>query len=818
MKTKLFFLTLFICSYTFSQNLPTGHYGRFEFSGGSLINASPGSGPNFNTPSSITLVNDRFGNAGDAIGSLSQMGGHTLGSTNYMNTTLSFWIKNGSSSSSFRERILQIYGTGGYGYKLEMNGAGFYLDAKAFNGTNGQIIRSHSNLGDNQWHHIVIRTTAIVSNTRIAVDVFVDGVLKSGTSGIIIPTNSHVISNFLKSAQLVVSVGSTYLGSIDDIYFYKSSLTDAQINDIYNYVPLDCFAPTNIVVTSTSATTTNVSWDIAVAAATYDVTYVEAGGAINTGITISNINGTSTTLTGLTDGTNYDIYVRNNCTGVNSAQSEYSSSTQLLNRSYVDTAATGDNTGSSWTNAYTSLQTALANIDAGDEIWIAKGTYKPHVTDRNVSFNINTENANIYGGFAGTETQLIDRNNSLIHTTNSTILSGDLLADDDTNITYNNTTRGDNSLRIIQIKADNILIDGVTIANGYANGSSGEGRFGAALDTDDSVGFFTIKNSIIKNNVAWWAAGLMLTSNISTSTMTIDKCIFDNNLSSGSAAFYVLPKANRTMNFNLTNSLFKNNKTDNNTTSRKGYGTSAGFIRAYYTGVLINAVVVNNTFVNNQNLGTTVGSDFPVLGISKENGSFGTLTIANNIFWGNTENGGATAKAFGKAIDANLPNNTTVYNSIDQDGFSNITYKLLTTISNPLFTSATDFTLQTGSPAIDSGDNSKMPSGITTDLLGAQRIFNTTVDMGCYEFGAALGIEENVLLEDFKLYPNPVRNTLIIKLAEALEKIEVYSILGRKVLENNTSTINVSNLSSGLYLLKVYTQDGKVGVKRFIKE
>ena len=122
MKTKLFFLTLFICSYTFSQNLPTGHYGRFEFSGGSLINASPGSGPNFNTPSSITLVNDRFGNAGDAIGSLSQMGGHTLGSTNYMNTTLSFWIKNGSSSSSFRERILQIYGTGGYGYKLEMNG------------------------------------------------------------------------------------------------------------------------------------------------------------------------------------------------------------------------------------------------------------------------------------------------------------------------------------------------------------------------------------------------------------------------------------------------------------------------------------------------------------------------------------------------------------------------------------------------------------------------------------------------------------------------------------------------------------------------
>ena len=91
--------------------------------------------------------------------------------------------------------------------------------------------------------------------------------------------------------------------------------------------------------------------------------------------------------------------------------------------------------------------------------------------------------------------------------------------------------------------------------------------------------------------------------------------------------------------------------------------------------------------------------------------------------------------------------------------------------------------------------------------------------MGIYEFGApSLGVEDNVLLENFKLYPNPVRNILNIQLEEILEKVEVYSILGRKVLDGNTSTINVSNLSSGMYLLKVYTQDGKVGVKRFIKE
>ena len=72
--------------------------------------------------------------------------------------------------------------------------------------------------------------------------------------------------------------------------------------------------------------------------------------------------------------------------------------------------------------------------------------------------------------------------------------------------------------------------------------------------------------------------------------------------------------------------------------------------------------------------------------------------------------------------------------------------------------------------------------------------------------------------DSIKLYPNPVRNTLNIQLEERLEKVEVYSILGRKVLENTTSNVNVSNLSSGMYLLKVYTQDCKVGVKRFVKE
>eukprot|EP01132_Coremiostelium_polycephalum_P017802 gene17802-21277_t len=100
---------------------------------------------------------------------------------------------------------------------------------------------------------------------------------------------------------------------------------------------------------------------------------------------------------------------------------------------YVKPVATGTGAGTSWTNASDDLQATLNNSAAGDQIWVAGGTYKPNRKadalntgtpyDNNNAFILKAD-VKVYGGFAGTETLFAQRN--LTITANKSILSGDL--------------------------------------------------------------------------------------------------------------------------------------------------------------------------------------------------------------------------------------------------------------------------------------------------------------------------------------------------------------------------------------------------------
>jgi hypothetical protein len=75
-----------------------------------------------------------------------------------------------------------------------------------------------------------------------------------------------------------------------------------------------------------------------------------------------------------------------------------------------------------------------------------------------------------------------------------------------------------------------------------------------------------------------------------------------------------------------------------------------------------------------------------------------------------------------------------------------------------------------------------------------------------FSINTELSNSENEIL-DMMIYPNPVDGNYvtILSTAQGLKEIEVYSVTGRKVIDTaiNGSTLDVSSLNTGFYLLKV---------------
>ncbi|QTE22997.1 FG-GAP-like repeat-containing protein [Polaribacter cellanae] len=409
---------------------------------------------------------------------------------------------------------------------------------------------------------------------------------------------------------------------------------------------------------------------------------------------------------------------------------------------YVNASATGKNDGTSWVNAYNSLQDGVKNAGfCGDEIWIAKGIYKPG-NNRTDAFTP-PANVKIYGGFNGTETTLNQRN----WKANPTILSGEIGA----------AGNADNSYTLLKIEDKNkITIDGLIFENAFAdNKNSLSGRTGAGIYINKASNI-TIDHGIFRNLTA--------------------KPTGANGVGAGIVVY------ESTASVKVNNSLFYNNTAT--------YGGAISVERGAQLD-LVNCTLVNNTATN------TGG------GLHSGN-SANVVNITNSIFSGNK---GTVKNANGVGITIN----NSYLQGENPTGTNNING---TTLTDPLFVNVAnnDFSLKANSPLVDVGNNTSNKS--TKDLAGNSRVFNTTIDLGAYEYDALLSNwtgATNSNWNDATNWSNGIptlNSTGVIKNVSKLPIINV-NAKAKDIVVENGATLSI-NAGKSLSVERNLSNSGKI--------
>lgn len=97
--------------------------------------------------------------------------------------------------------------------------------------------------------------------------------------------------------------------------------------------------------------------------------------------------------------------------------------------------------------------------------------------------------------------------------------------------------------------------------------------------------------------------------------------------------------------------------------------------------------------------------------------------------------------------------------------------------------------------------------------------WGTAIDINIEVVAAGTLSTEGKNAFEFAVYPNPVKDVLRINTLEAIDKVEVFDLLGKSVLTqyNVLDQVNVSGLNKSLYILKLTSENG-VSTKKFVKE
>ncbi len=77
---------------------------------------------------------------------------------------------------------------------------------------------------------------------------------------------------------------------------------------------------------------------------------------------------------------------------------------------------------------------------------------------------------------------------------------------------------------------------------------------------------------------------------------------------------------------------------------------------------------------------------------------------------------------------------------------------------------------------------------------------------------------EDIATKKSSIYPNPTRNFININSSATVSKVLVYNIDGKKLQEETSSKVDLSQLPSGNYLLKIEFADGRSETQKVIKQ
>jgi len=197
-------------------------------------------------------------------------------------------------------------------------------------------------------------------------------------------------------------------------------------------------------------------------------------------------------------------------------------------RLYVNSSAAGLNNGLSWADAFQDLKVALDAAQPDDSVWVAAGTYLPTTgSDRTASF-VQKSGVRLYGGFAGTEADLGQRD----WLANPTGLSGDIGISGDST---------DNAYTILYMNNPDSMtvLDGFVFRHGIADYAPTDQpavsayKCGGALYmmAADGWAYALVKNCHFEHNYAYSHGGAVFVNGAGTGSVAPQfvNCSFAHN-------------------------------------------------------------------------------------------------------------------------------------------------------------------------------------------------------------------------------------------------------------------------------------------------